>query len=71
MKFLNFKLKSGSNELLSYATQKGFNENQIKKSRNTYGENVITHRDRDNVWSRLPHAFINPLMIVIDNQGGI
>ena len=46
-------------------TDKGYNEQQANKSRDEYGENIITHGKQNPMFKRLFDSFINPFTIVL------
>ena len=46
-------------------TDQGYNEDQAEKSRDEYGENIITHGKQNPIFKRLFDAFINPFTIVL------
>lgn len=43
----------------------GYNKEQIQKSRERYGENVITNHRADTIWYRLRRAFVNPFTMIL------
>lgn len=45
--------------------ENGYDEEQVTKSRELYGENVFTGQKMDTVWHRLRRAFVNPFTIIL------
>lgn len=45
--------------------EEGLTEQMAEKSRETFGNNVITHGKKDSVWKRIWSAFVNPFTSIL------
>lgn len=46
-------------------SEDGYDEEQIEKSRQKYGSNLLAGRAKDTIWYRLRRAFINPFTTIL------
>lgn len=46
-------------------SESGYKEEEILKSREEYGSNILTKKKTDTVWYRMRRAFINPFTIIL------
>lgn len=48
-----------------HISEDGYSREQIRESKEQYGENVVTERRADTIWYRLRRAFVNPFTLIL------